>query len=271
MNDSSHLSQCDNFEWVKNIKVVATDIDGTLTDKHGCFTSDTLEAFHRLTLADIKILLVTGRPATWGQSLVQYLPVDGGITENGGIFILKAPESQMQLITSQGLETIKLENLKAHRAQLTEAFEVIRAKNFNQLIPTADCLARITDYTFPLGDLSQEDLDQISQFCADMDYGFTFSSIHGHIKPAHQNKAAGIESVIRNVPCFKATNDQVITIGDSVNDQDMFDAQRFPHSIGVANIHKHLPQMKHHPRWYTEKPGSEGFCEMVNWLLKITT
>lgn len=262
------LTEQTDRAWTKNIKVVATDIDGTLTDENGCLTNATIDAFHQLTRAGIKILLVTGRPATWGQSLVQYLPVDGGITENGGVFILREAESRMQLIANNQLETIEQEAMRRHRAQLSAAFETIRAQGFDQLVPTGDCLARMTDYTFPLDGLSQSDINRIQQICTGLKYGFTFSSIHGHIKPAQQNKALGIETIISHIPLFKATPEEVITIGDSVNDQDMFDSNRFPHSIGVANISKHLANMTHQPRLYTQAPGSEGFCEMVNWLIE---
>src|SRR5919202_4841916 len=69
----------------KNIRLIATDMDGTLT-QHGKFTANLLRAFERLIAVDIPVLIVTGRSAGWVSGLVSYLPVAGAIAENGGLF-----------------------------------------------------------------------------------------------------------------------------------------------------------------------------------------
>ncbi|MEM1394587.1 MAG: HAD hydrolase family protein, partial [Cyanobacteria bacterium P01_H01_bin.150] len=63
------------------IRLVATDMDGTLTTK-GRFTNTLLQALQDLAAADIKIIIVTGRSAGWVSGLAYYLPVVGAIAEN---------------------------------------------------------------------------------------------------------------------------------------------------------------------------------------------
>ena len=71
---------------LSDIRLIATDVDGTLTE-NGKFSSDFISTLLDLQSAGIKVLLVTGRSAGWVSALVNYLPVEGAIAENGGIFL----------------------------------------------------------------------------------------------------------------------------------------------------------------------------------------
>ena len=71
---------------LSDIRLIASDVDGTLTH-NGKFSSDFISPLLDLQSAEIKVLLVTGRSAGWVSALVNYLPVDGAIAENGGLFL----------------------------------------------------------------------------------------------------------------------------------------------------------------------------------------
>ncbi|MBI4836509.1 MAG: HAD hydrolase family protein [Candidatus Abawacabacteria bacterium] len=129
-------------------------------------------------------------------------------------------------------------------------------------------MARLTDFTFPLEGLNYTDLIEIERLCQVNGWGFTYSSIHGHIKDPHQHKAAGIRKLIRLASELRTEAKQLITVGDSRNDQEMFDSSLFPYSVGVANIERHLNQMQYHPKYVTEAPGAAGFCELIAALVK---
>lgn len=98
--------------------------------------------------------------------------------------------------------------------------------------------------------------------------GGTYSSIHGHIKDSRQHKASGILKTITLVPELQTVAEQVVTVGDSRNDQEMFDSRHFPYSVGVANIAKHLPGMVIKPTYVTTSSGVDGFCELIDALVK---
>ena len=54
-------------------------------------------------------------------------------------------------------------------------------------------------------------------------------------------------------------------MGDSTNDQVMF--ERFPLSVGVANIARFVPQLRHLPRHVTQAERGAGFAELARALL----
>jgi len=58
--------------------------------------------------------------------------------------------------------------------------------------------------------------------------------------------------------------DRWVYVGDSTNDQLMF--QHFPHSVGVANIARFVPQLSHLPRYVTRAERGAGFAELVAHL-----
>jgi len=60
--------------------------------------------------------------------------------------------------------------------------------------------------------------------------------------------------------------DRWVYVGDSTNDQVMF--QRFPHSVGVANIRRFADQLQHSPRYITSSERGRGFWEVAQLLLK---
>ena len=61
--------------------------------------------------------------------------------------------------------------------------------------------------------------------------------------------------------------DRWVFVGDSLNDQVMF--QHFPHSVGVANIARFVPQLQHLPRYVTQRERGAGFAEMARLLLNV--
>ena len=62
-----------------------------------------------------------------------------------------------------------------------------------------------------------------------------------------------------------AQDRRVLFIGDAPNDESLF--ERYPLSVGVANITAHLELMQARPRWLCHASHGEGFVEMVECLL----
>ena len=71
---------------LSDIRLIASDVNGTLT-QNGKSSSDFISTLLDLQSAGIKALLVTGRSGEWVSALVNYLPIEGAIAENGGIFL----------------------------------------------------------------------------------------------------------------------------------------------------------------------------------------
>ena len=64
------------------------------------------------------------------------------------------------------------------------------------------------------------------------------------------------------------TSDEVVTVGDSPNDESLFDKSYFGISVGVANVLEYVSKLQHQPAYITQGSGGKGFCELSNHLLQ---
>jgi HAD superfamily hydrolase (TIGR01484 family) len=241
---------------LSNIRLIATDMDGTLT-QNGQFSYQLLRVLEQFQAADLPVLIVTGRSAGWVSGLVHYLPIVGAIAENGGIFCSKAGNYPVFLQT--------IEDVSRHRQQLQTQFERLR-QVFPDLQETPDNRFRLTDWTFDVAGLSSANLKQMADSCKDNGLGFTYSTVQCHIKLLGQDKATGLAQVLhQQFP--QLTREQILTVGDSPNDESLFDARQFPHSVGVANVRHYLERLEHKPAWITQAEAGAGFCELADKLL----
>jgi HAD superfamily hydrolase (TIGR01484 family) len=237
------------------IKLIASDVDGTLTHSDR-FTPQLLNAIAQLAQANLPLLLVTGRSAGWVDALRNYLPVAGAIAENGGVFF--PPNGSYELLGDFPALTI-------YRQQLADVFCQLQ-QHYPQLQASTDNQFRLTDWTFDVEGLSEGELEAIALQCQTWGWSFTYSTVQCHIKPELQNKASGIQQVLAQYfPTIHPP--QVLTIGDSPNDRDMFNPEIFPVSVGVANILKYADRLQYRPKYITMQAEVDGFCEIVNCLL----
>ncbi|CAD5942218.1 hypothetical protein PCC9214_02000 [Planktothrix tepida] len=238
---------------LQHIRLIATDIDGTLT-KQGKLTTDLLQALSQLKQAKIPIILITGRSAGWVQALKYYLPVTGAIAENGGLFYPFEFDQPQFLIS--------LNSLSQHRQNLAQVFQILQVQ-CPHLHASADNPFRFTDWTFDIQNISLSEIQLLTELCEELGWGFTYSTVQGHIKPKTQDKATGLLKVIQQY-WSELTPEQILTIGDSPNDQTLFNSELFPESVGVANLLDYTDQLTHKPRYITAGLEVEGFCEIVN-------
>ena len=251
---SKQLQQIDRYSWSK-IKLIASDMDGTLT-KSEQFDSQLFETLSQLADAGVDVLITTGRSAGWVQAIATYLPVVGTMAENGGLLYWR------NSVVPQLMSEIDVDR---HRQQLCQVFELLR-RQFPQLKESQDNRFRLTDWTFDVEGLSRTELEQIEQICLSAGYGFTYSTIQCHLKPLDQDKAFGLNKVIpQYFPDLQP--DEIVTLGDSPNDESMFNPERFPLSVGVANVVQYCDRLKHLPAYITNKSEGEGFAELAQMII----
>lgn len=240
--------------------LMATDMDGTLTQA-GKFTSKLLQSLEKLARTEIPVLIVTGRSAGWVSGLVTYLPVAGAIAENGGLFY--------SADCGEPIPLTAIPNIEEHRRQLARTYQHLQGE-FPQLQESTDNRFRLTDWTFDNRDLSRTQLARLEALCASLGWGFTYSSVQCHIKLAAQDKAAGLMRVLQDYfPQYLP--EQVLTVGDSPNDASLFDPERFPLSVGVANILDYVSEIPYQPAYVTQAREGEGFDELVAYLSQFST
>lgn len=244
---------------LSSIRLIATDIDGTVTKDHR-FSAQLLMALERLQAAKVPVIMVTGRSAGWVEAIASYLPVVGAIAENGGCYFPGTGGCEL-------LGGLKMKEIGKHREKLADHFWQLQGTH-SQIKESVDNRCRLTDWTFDLAGLDGSDLWEIKAQCDAWGMDFTYSTVQCHLKLLTQSKATGIQQVLKkHFPKVRAA--QVLTIGDSPNDAAMFDREIFPLSVGVANVGSYLEQMEHQPAYVTEQREVGGFVEMVDRLLQV--
>jgi hydroxymethylpyrimidine pyrophosphatase-like HAD family hydrolase len=138
-----------------------------------------------------------------------------------------------------------------------------------QIQESADNHFRLTDWTFDVQGLTPETIATLQAQCDQLGWSFTYSTVQCHIKLPGQDKARGLQQVIQQY-WPEIQPEQVLTVGDSPNDEPLFNPQLFPNSVGVANLLHYCDQenanapmpMTHLPRFITAQPEGAGFLEV---------
>ncbi len=269
------------------IRGVFTDIDDTLTH-HGHIAPEALQALGDLKTAGLTVIPITGRPIGWCAPFMAATegpawPVDAMVAENGAVaFVTEAPVSTA--VASQ----IDLQPPSALRKALSKIYQQnaeLRATNRLHMDAIAaqvcaevpgvelsrDSAGRETDLAFDYAEFALHPPDTVQQVLALLqNHGMqtTVSSIHIHGCFGNFNKWTGACWIVQTLlgRDLAAELDQWVFVGDSGNDQAMF--EHFTHSVGVANIARFVPQLTHLPTYVTAAPRGAGFAQVARALLE---
>ena len=262
-----------------HLRGVFTDIDDTLTTD-GAITADALQALGALKAAGLHVIPITGRPVGWSEPFAQVWPVDAIVAENGAVALLPP---------AQDARKNPLQPLSEKRGQLSKLYlqdAATRAANYARMqqvlahieatVPGAqratDSAGRECDIAIDHSEftqLPQERIDQCVALMRAAGMNATVSSIHINGWYGTHDKLEGARWIVRQRlgRDLDAELNDWVYIGDSTNDQRMF--QHFPHSVGVANIARFVPQLQHLPRYVTQRERGAGFAEMARLLLNV--
>ncbi|HEY9761239.1 MAG TPA: HAD family hydrolase, partial [Trichocoleus sp.] len=178
--------------------------------------------------------------------------------ENGGLFFPKADVDPIVLVD--------IPDFNAHRQKLAALFAQLKGQQAH-LQESTDNRYRLTDWTFDVQGLSAEDLARLASTCEQAGWGFTYSTVQCHLKLAQQGKAEALLQVLET-QFPDISPEEVVTVGDSPNDDSLFNADLFPHSVGVANIQPYWEVLTHHPAYVTQGAESQGFLELSRALIE---
>ena len=260
-----------------HITGILTDIDDTLTTE-GAITPDALEALAALRAAGLHVIAITGRPAGWSEPFATTWPVDAIVAETGAVALLRTPQntSQNSLQPNDGkrkqLSKWYLQDASTRAANHARMQQV--AQQILREVPGAqlarDSAGRETDIAIDHSEfthLPPEGIAQVQEIMRAAGMTATVSSIHVNGWYGTHNKLVGARWIVREL-LGRALDDELdrwVFVGDSLNDQVMF--QHFPHSVGVANVARFVPQLRHLPRYVTQGARGAGFAELARHLL----
>ena len=239
---------------------VFTDIDDTLTTE-GAITPDALQALHHLKAAGLMVIPITGRPVGWSIPFASTWPVNAMVAENGAVALLRnAATNQVNKIYQQDLATRTLNFEQMQRI----AQRVL--KEVPGTVMAQDSPGRETDIAFDHSEfhkLSPDQIQQVLQLLKQEGMTATVSSIHINAWFGDHNKWHGAQWILKELTGrdLKQELDQWVYVGDSTNDQVMF--EHFVHSVGVANIRRFENELTHLPQYIANQERGAGFAEFA--------
>lgn len=249
------------------VRALFSDIDGTLTTQ-GRIEPETYAALAALEAAGVAVVLVTGRPAGWGQALFSLAPVTAVITENGGVTFLRLPGRGH--VSASKVYGVPITDLPTWRRRMSEAVARVQRK-----VPAArlssDSVYREVDLAIDWNEeasLSTEDAHTVIAVLRNAGFRAVRSSVHVNFCPPVFDKLSACLHVVREV--FGGTVDELmpyVYVGDSLNDAPMFGG--FPRSVGVANVRAWWDELSARPRYLTEAEEGRGLREVVAHVLKL--
>jgi len=251
-------------EQAHTIRYILTDVDDTLSYR-GQLLPETLEALYALSEAGITVVPITGACAGWCDALVRLLPVNTVIGEGGGFRFQRDGKH----VTTEYWLPEQVRN--DQRLRLEASVKAALAKVPRARLAT-DQLLRYTDFAIDIGQSVSLSVEEIQQLCGVLDefeVSYSTSSIHLNIWNGDHNKWRAAERYFTACHGLSRAqmSEQVLCIGDSANDEPMFQALEM--SVGVANIEHSRAFLKVLPTYITEAEGGKGFAEMARHLLSM--
>lgn len=241
-------------EILTKIKIIATDIDDTLTIQ-GKLTTLVIDKLVETKEKGLTIILVTGRAAGWGQALVNYFSfIDYLIAENG--LVLIDNRGRIKCVPGVGRDLGE---------KLASSSERIR-EEFGLTYTNASCFSLLERTFIRPPHFALSDIERCNEI-VDEGLEVVASSIHIHIRPDYIDKGGALQRVImENYPGLTADN--VMAIGDSSSDGPLF--KQFPISVGVANVANYKDELGDNlPFFVAEHREGYGAVEILDKILNI--
>ncbi len=241
------------------VRAVFADVDGTLTTG-GRLTSTVLRAIEWLAAHRVQVVLVSGRPAGWGECWARQLPVAGVIAENGGLTFARSRGGLRKEYPED--EGLRLRN----RARLTRIVAAA-IKNTKGSKLSTDSGAREVDLAIDYAEeakLGPRAADSLEAFLRARGVTAVRSSVHVNCWLGGFDKRSAVKDFLLRQWKVRLhpVDPRFVYVGDSFNDAPMFAA--FSLSVGVANVLDVLDRLDDPPKFITRAREGSGFCELVD-------
>jgi len=245
------------------IRALFSDVDGTMTTGERIEAS-TYEALERLGAAGIPVIMVTGRPAGFGQAFMKMTPVLACVSENGGVTFIREGRKLHKLYG------VPQASLPEWRRRMNEVTVDVMAKVPGARL-SSDSKYREVDLAIDYNEeaeLSKEDAEACVAILRKAGFTAVRSSVHVNFCPPHFDKLSACMTVVRQVLGGDANDlSQYVYVGDALNDAPMFGG--FPSSVGVANVKAWWDDLAFKPAYLTERPEGAGLRELIAHLMSL--
>jgi HAD superfamily hydrolase (TIGR01484 family) len=249
-------------EEARGLVGVLFDLDDTVLT-HGVLTREAYEAIWSLHEAGLKLVAVTGRPSGWGEVIARQWPIDGAVTENGAVHVVR--DGKGVALSFDGDAAAVAER----RARLDELVGVV-AKALPSARLADDVHARRSDVAWDIGErerLEPAAIAELTRLAIAAGARTTRSSVHLHASYERDDKASGVIRFVRdrfNEDAGAALHRWAF-VGDSGNDAACFAAFRM--TFGVENVRAYARVLSVPPRWIAPSKRGAGFAEIAKAVL----
>ena len=248
---------------LERVRTVFTDVDGTLTSG-GRLLATTLRAMEWLNAHGVEVVLVSGRPAGWGEAWARQWPVAGVIVENGGLYFARRGE-RLHKVYAQP-QRVRLKNRAALTAHVQAALKAVPGARLS-----ADSAYTEVDLAIDYAEdaqLGPGAADRLERFLRARGVAAVRSSVHVNCWLGRFDKRTAVASFLRRERGTTLAKDdrRFVYVGDSFNDQPLFRA--FPLSVGVANVLDVLDQLDEPPAFVTRSREGKGFGEVADAIVR---
>ena len=248
---------------LSRVEGIFTDVDGTLTTHHK-LRSETIRALERLSASGLKVVLVTGRPAGWGEAFARSLPVDGVIVENGGLFFVRTAKGGWKRVYAEapGEREANRKRLQREVARVLKQVPGARLSVDSQYTEVDLAI----DYNEDAR-LGRAAADKLEALLHARGVRAVRSSVHINCWLGRFDKLVTARHYARVAWGVKLDpkDARYVYSGDSFNDAPMFEA--FALSVGVANVRNVLNEIDAPPAFITRAAEGRGFEELARAIL----
>jgi hypothetical protein len=248
---------------LSRVEGVFTDVDGTLTSTHR-LRSTTVRALERLVEAGLKLVLVTGRPAGWGEAWARTLPVDGVIVENGGLFFLKGPGGKLRKVYAES-PRVREPNRRRLEAEVAAVLRQVPGARLSMDSAYTEVDLAV-DYNEE-AKLGEQGADRLEALLRARGVTAVRSSVHINCWLGRFDKLSAVRRFLKLAWGLRLEpgDERFVYAGDSFNDAPMFGG--FALSVGVANVRRVLDRIDTPPAFITRAEEGRGFEELARAIV----
>jgi len=232
------------------IRLVITDVDGTLNYGGDSVSTEVSEVISCLQEQGIIIGLASGRTLPMLESMASDLGISGPlIAENGGVAKLKANDELM--------------NLGYSRQSALKALKKLKTLFPDALKEREDNKDRLVDVVFWAYGIATEELIKHLGDTQLLDSGYIL-----HLMQKDVSKGRTLMRLLGEIGDGNLSPANVVVFGDSLTDISLFEL--FPHSVQIINprLSFELSQpLQELAEYFSELPVDQGFAEVARHII----
>jgi HAD superfamily hydrolase (TIGR01484 family) len=245
------------------VKALFSDLDGTMTTQ-GRVEASTYASLEKLGLSGVPVVLVTGRPAGWGQAIAAMSPMVAVVTENGGLTFIR---EQAELRKIYGVAPASIPEWRRRmRAAANDVMVEVPGARIS-----GDSKYREVDLAIDWNEevhLDRKDALRVVAMLQHQGFAATRSSVHVNFGPPEFDKLSACKRVVADVLHGDPEDlSSYVFVGDALNDAPMFAG--FEKSIGVENVRRWWDELTDKPRYLTDNPEGAGLREVIDRILAL--